>query len=213
MGKYKVTYKSRETRRALLEAQERGRKTQRAREREIQKPYYDNPVLCLVCQAIIPYKCRKRQKYCSLKCAAIRNNTGRKRKGREERIKKAVELRKKNYSYKRISEEMGISTNTVREWVKHVPFDKVAIQRTSVDRKLKPIHELQSKGAVRKRLLKTINKCETCSIPMNQGWQDKDITLELHHIDGDKHNHRRSNLLLLCPNCHSQTNNHRNKKR
>ena len=29
--------------------------------------------------------------------------------------------------------------------------------------------------------------------------------MELHHIDGDRTNHKLDNLQILCPNCHSQT--------
>jgi 5-methylcytosine-specific restriction endonuclease McrA len=45
-------------------------------------------------------------------------------------------------------------------------------------------------------------KCSCCSI---ENWQNKDITLELDHIDGSSHNCKLENLRLLCPNCHSQT--------
>ena len=49
-------------------------------------------------------------------------------------------------------------------------------------------------------------KCENCGL---QEWLDKPIKLEVHHIDGDKSNNVRENLLLLCPNCHSYTENYR----
>ncbi len=42
-------------------------------------------------------------------------------------------------------------------------------------------------------------------------WQGISITLELHHIDADHANWDRENLVLLCPNCHSQTDNYRSK--
>lgn len=45
-------------------------------------------------------------------------------------------------------------------------------------------------------------KCEICDIA---DWNDKPITLELDHIDGNNQNHHENNLRLLCPNCHSQT--------
>lgn len=46
------------------------------------------------------------------------------------------------------------------------------------------------------------HKCERCN---NSHWLDEIITLELEHIDGDRLNNTRENLLLLCPNCHSLT--------
>ena len=33
-------------------------------------------------------------------------------------------------------------------------------------------------------------------------WNGKPIQMELHHIDGNRTNHKLSNLMMLCPNCH-----------
>lgn len=52
-------------------------------------------------------------------------------------------------------------------------------------------------------------KCECCG---NTEWNGKPIPLELHHIDGDHSNNTKENLQVLCPNCHSQTDNFRGKK-
>lgn len=51
-------------------------------------------------------------------------------------------------------------------------------------------------------------KCECCG---NSNWLSKLITLEVHHKDGDPLNNELENLKLLCPNCHSYTENWRNK--
>ena len=64
-----------------------------------------------------------------------------------------------------------------------------------------------------KRLIKEgykERKCECCGL---SEWMDKPITLELHHIDGNKRNNSLNNLILLCPNCHAQTSNFKSKKR
>ena len=53
------------------------------------------------------------------------------------------------------------------------------------------------------------HKCEKCN---NTSWQGQPIPLEVHHIDGDRLNNVINNLQLLCPNCHAQTINYRNKK-
>ena len=39
------------------------------------------------------------------------------------------------------------------------------------------------------------------------------MTLELHHVNGNRRDNRRENLRLLCPNHHSLTPNWRNKRR
>jgi len=46
------------------------------------------------------------------------------------------------------------------------------------------------------------NKCECCNITT---WNGKEISLQLHHINGNRTDNRIENLQILCPNCHSQT--------
>ena len=52
------------------------------------------------------------------------------------------------------------------------------------------------------------HQCENCG---NTEWQGKSIPLEVHHMDGDRLNNVLENLQLLCPNCHAQTENYRNR--
>lgn len=47
-------------------------------------------------------------------------------------------------------------------------------------------------------------KCEKCG---NTQWNGDQISLQLHHINGDNTDNRLENLQVLCPNCHSQTDN------
>lgn len=51
-------------------------------------------------------------------------------------------------------------------------------------------------------------KCDCCGI---SEWMGKPISLEIHHIDGDTLNNNLDNLQILCPNCHSQTDNWRSR--
>ena len=69
--------------------------------------------------------------------------------------------------------------------------------------------QITSKWVIRKYLLKERSVCcEKCG---RTKWNGKIITIEMHHIDGNKLNNKKSNLLLLCPNCHAQTSTWRNK--
>lgn len=45
--------------------------------------------------------------------------------------------------------------------------------------------------------------CETCGCP--DEWNGKPLALHVDHIDGDSDNNFPTNLRLLCPNCHTQT--------
>jgi 5-methylcytosine-specific restriction endonuclease McrA len=48
------------------------------------------------------------------------------------------------------------------------------------------------------------NVCEECGLTE---WCGRPIALELHHRNGVGRDNRLENLAILCPNCHSQTEN------
>lgn len=54
------------------------------------------------------------------------------------------------------------------------------------------------------------HRCEKCG---NTQWLGKPIPLELHHINAIRDDQRLSNIQLLCPNCHAQTDNYRGKNK
>lgn len=58
---------------------------------------------------------------------------------------------------------------------------------------------------IRKKLLKESLKKHECERCHNTHWNGLLIPLEVHHKDGDKSNNDLSNLMMLCPNCHAQT--------
>jgi hypothetical protein len=59
------------------------------------------------------------------------------------------------------------------------------------------------KGSHKQVLIKERgHRCQTCN---RTTWNTLPITLELEHVDGDRKNNTKENLLLVCPNCHSQT--------
>jgi len=76
-----------------------------------------------------------------------------------------------------------------------------------------PIEELlvkgprRQRGHVKARLIKEglkTNRCEICGL---SDWLGRPLGLELHHVNGDGDDNRLENLMLLCGNCHSQTDN------
>ncbi len=77
-----------------------------------------------------------------------------------------------------------------------------------------PIAELLAPGTYRGRYnlkLRLLreglkeNRCERCGLAE---WRDEPLTLALHHVNGRRDDNRLDNLELLCPNCHSQTENY-----
>ena len=73
-----------------------------------------------------------------------------------------------------------------------------------------PLDELlagrrRSRNNIKRRLLEAglkQNRCEECCVCE---WENKPLSLALHHVNGDGTDNRLENLVLLCPNCHSQT--------
>ena len=64
---------------------------------------------------------------------------------------------------------------------------------------------------IKKRLIEAgykENRCECCGLT---DWNGKPISLQLHHIDGNPQNNKINNLMILCPNCHTQTDNYGSK--
>ena len=53
------------------------------------------------------------------------------------------------------------------------------------------------------KLFKDGIKAKSCEICGVSQWQGVELPLELHHKDGDHYNNELSNLMVLCPNCHS----------
>lgn len=65
-------------------------------------------------------------------------------------------------------------------------------------------NEILPEKHMKRYLLETRGECcESCGIGTT--WNNKPLTLQMDHIDGNSDNNSLDNLMLLCPNCHTQT--------
>lgn len=96
---------------------------------------------------------------------------------------------------------LDISHFTGRAWNKNI---------INIDDTFKIGCKVKSEKLKRALVLLRGHKCEECK---NESWLNQPILLENHHIDGNPLNNSQDNLKLLCPNCHSFTDNFRNKQR
>ena len=69
-------------------------------------------------------------------------------------------------------------------------------------------------GVVKKRALEagllSGDVCSTCGL--KSVWFGEPLVMELHHVNGNPCDNRLENLRIICPNCHSQTENNKGKK-
>lgn len=74
-----------------------------------------------------------------------------------------------------------------------------------------PLQQLLSgprnRNHIKQRLFDLGLKENTCELCGCREWRGQPLALALHHVNGEAQDNRLENLQLLCPNCHSQTDN------
>jgi 5-methylcytosine-specific restriction endonuclease McrA len=109
------------------------------------------------------------------------------------------------HSYRETKARFGFSSGA---WGKAVEAGKIVARRnvTSLDAWLVE-HSTVNRQHLKRRLIDAglkQDRCEECGL---RDWRGLPITLALHHRNGMRTDNRLENLAILCPNCHSQTEN------
>ena len=124
--------------------------------------------------------------YCSRSCANSRSFSN------EAKMKKSV-ASKKFYN--------SLSPEKKQEIADRLGSTGLARQGKTVERLLESNFSTLNHQNKRKRvIIEQDFHCGCCGIDT---WLGKPITFELEHIDGNRQNNERHNLVGLCPNCHS----------
>jgi Zn finger protein HypA/HybF involved in hydrogenase expression len=151
--------------------------------------YNINPNRCKNCNSVLPYE-RRNNKYCNHSCAASMTNLGTKR-NKPKTIARCV--------------CGNVLTHGRSKYCSMACQEKVYLDKMASG------EVIPSKGTLRRIVIRLRGyRCEDCGL---SEWLGKKLMLELHHVDGDHGNRNFDNLLLLCPNCHSITDNHKGRKK
>ena len=104
--------------------------------------------------------------------------------------------------------EIPYNKNTKNKYCSSVCFNQMCYN--TIESKLRLGEHISTK-TLRKYILKKFDyKC--CLCELGEWWNNKKLSLHLDHIDGNSDNDDILNLRILCPNCHSQTETHGNKR-
>jgi 5-methylcytosine-specific restriction endonuclease McrA len=109
------------------------------------------------------------------------------------------------HTYRETKARFGFSSGA---WGKAVEAGRIVTRRnvTSIQTWL-VAHSTVNRQHLKRRLVDAglkENRCEECGLTE---WRGRPITLALHHRNGVRDDNQLENLAILCPNCHSQTEN------
>lgn len=191
-------------------------------------PKEEKHYFCKYCGKEILGKDRSRKQYCNNSCAASATNQGKTQSEEtKNKISRTLQEKGKNFDGKykeRRTKEIrtAVCLNCGKEFVVYASSSgKYCCHQCQVDyqyneyiKRWKNGEETGVNGKydmserVRRYMLEKVGyQCERC------GWHEVNpatgrIPLQVHHIDGDCTNNTEKNLQVLCPNCHSLTENY-----
>ena len=92
----------------------------------------------------------------------------------------------------------------IRKNMPKIPLFEIIVENLHLNYQTYKLKQRLLEGGIKE------NKCEVCGL---EDWNGAPLSMELHHEDGDRTNHLLENLLMICPNCHSQTDTYRAKNK
>jgi hypothetical protein len=156
----------------------------------------------------------KNPKFCSSSCSAKYNNKARNRIRKSDILKLCLFCGK----------EYSCRHHRTQKYCSRVCYNKASIKIKPEKKTKKFVSENRRKaweqiengtwsgkshGTLRNYLI--IHRgyiCEKCGL---SDWMNNPIPLETHHKDGNWQNNKLDNVILICLNCHGQTNTYRSK--
>lgn len=145
-------------------------------------------------------------RFCSEKCArSYASGDSIKRQIKNQKISTA--LRGHSIS-EETREKMKAANKIVANSTKNERSKKL-IEHYRMLRERKPFEKLNKYWQKEILLEENGRKCDVCG--QNEIWNGKPLILQLHHKDGHDKNKMKENTAIVCPNCHTQTDNYCNK--
>jgi len=178
-----------------IEAKERHRQANIRKNKQLRidniNRYNQNPNICKKCQKMLDYDDRNK-KFCNRSCAASHTN------------KKRASSKHCLFCNKSLSKNRKYCSTDCQKMYNYITY----IQLWKIG-----INDGSNGGDgisdyIRRYFFEKYDKrCQECGWGMNNVYTGM-IPLALHHIDGNYRNNKENNLELLCPNCHSLTDNY-----
>ena len=138
-----------------------------------------------------------------------------------EKKEQIIIMIQNNESKSSICKELNCRPSTLESYLKKLEIDYSGNQglkgKKTDSKRRTALDYIESGDFIQSHMLKIKliedgvkeHKCENCGLG---DWLGNKISLELHHIDGNRFNNELNNLQILCPNCHSMTDNYSGKK-
>lgn len=159
--------------------------------------YYETPKYCKHCGKMIPYE-KRYNEFCNQSCSASFNNQGIIRNGMPQKDTFCLNCGKLIRTPSKYCSRKCQNEYQHNEYIHKWQSGKIDGRSGKYD----------ISSHIRRFLFDQYNSsCQLC------GWNKVNqftgrVPLQVHHIDGDCLNNQSENLQLLCPNCHSLTENY-----